>query len=63
MRWPTVKEWRALLRPNVTYILVGAYVAAAFVNQAATEHLREFALVTLSFWFAERAVTKREDKE
>lgn len=61
-RWPTVQEWRALLRPNVTYLLVGAYVLASFIDPGATEHLREFALVTLTFWFAERAITKRDDE-
>lgn len=45
-------------RPVVGGNLVGWYIFASFTNPAASEALKELALVAMTFYFVERAVEK-----
>ncbi len=52
-----VEAIKALWRPVVGGGVVGAYVAATFVDRAAAELLQIPATTVLAFYFLERAIT------
>ncbi|MCH7793409.1 MAG: hypothetical protein IID31_14155 [Planctomycetes bacterium] len=45
---------KTLVRPTVTWALVGAVIAAAFLDIAAFDKLEALALITIGFWFGSR---------
>lgn len=45
---------RALVRPTVTWGLVGAFLAAAFFDKAAVEVIAGPMGIALGFWFKDR---------
>lgn len=57
----SVNILRAVVRPIVTFLVVAAFVIAAFVRQEAVEHLRELTFLVATFWFVERTVRRNEE--
>ncbi len=49
-----MEELRSAVRPLVTFALVLALIAAAFLDTAAAEQIREPALIVVGFWFGQR---------
>ncbi len=52
-----VEAIKALWRPVFGGALVGGYVVAAFIDEAAAATLQPLAAGVLAFYFAERAIT------
>lgn len=54
----SVDTIRGLVRPTVTWGIVGSFIAAAFFDSAAAETLKDPFILVLTFWFVERAISK-----
>ncbi len=52
---------RGLWRPVFGGVVVGGYVAAAFIDEAAAALLQPIAVGVLAWYFAERAITHARD--
>ena len=46
---------RSLVRPVVTAVVVGAYVAAAFLSDTPVDELKDITLIVVAFYFGTRS--------
>ncbi len=49
-----MEQLRSAVRPLVTFALVLALIAAAFLDTAAAGQIRDPALIVVGFWFGQR---------
>lgn len=57
IKGPSLETVKGLWRPVFGGAVVGAYVVATFVDEAAAQLLQPLAAGVLSFYFLERAIT------